>query len=72
MNNLREIAGQYGLSISSVYAAMAYYFDRREEIDLWIARDEAWVEAFRQHHPSRYIFRINIDIRLLLLVLLGK
>jgi uncharacterized protein (DUF433 family) len=49
---LVEIAGQYGLSVASVYAAMAYYFDHREEIDLRTVQEDAWVETFRQNHPS--------------------
>lgn len=50
---LVEIAGRYGLSLASVYAAMAYYFDHREDIDLRTAQEDAWVETLRQNHPSR-------------------
>ena len=28
-----EIATEYGLSLADVYAALAYYYDHREEID---------------------------------------
>jgi uncharacterized protein (DUF433 family) len=28
-----EIASEYGLSLADVYAALAYYYDHREEID---------------------------------------
>jgi len=50
--SLEEIAGRYRLSLASVYAAMAYYHDHRENIDRSIEEDEAFVEAFRQNNPS--------------------
>ena len=50
--SLEEIAGKYDLSLSAVYAAMAYYFDHRTEIDLSIEEDAAVAEAFRRNNPS--------------------
>ncbi len=47
-----EIAGEYGLSLSDVYAALAYYYDHREEIALAINADEEFVAALRKHTPS--------------------
>ncbi len=38
--SLIEIAGKYDLSIASVYAAMAYYFDHRNEIDQRTGEEE--------------------------------
>ena len=32
--SIEEIADQYQLSLSEVYAALTYYFDHQEEIDL--------------------------------------
>ena len=51
-HSLVEIAGQYELSMASVYAAMAYYFDHREEIDSRADEENGQVEALRQSHPS--------------------
>jgi uncharacterized protein (DUF433 family) len=51
--SLVEIAGKYDLSLASVYAAMAYYFDHRDEIDRRIAEEDELVEVLKQNHPSR-------------------
>ena len=44
--NADEIASEYDLSLADVYAALAYYFDHREEIDRTLAEDEAFVAEF--------------------------
>ena len=49
--SLLEIAGRYDLDPAAVYAAMAYYFDHRDEIDCSIKTDRAYAEAFRQNNP---------------------
>jgi uncharacterized protein (DUF433 family) len=51
--SLIEIAGKYDLSLASVYAAMAYYFDHRDEIDHRTAEENELVEVLKQNHPSR-------------------
>lgn len=51
--SLVEIAGKYDLPLSSVYAAMAYYFDHRDEIDRRIAEENRQVEFIEQNHPSQ-------------------
>ncbi|MCM2404909.1 DUF433 domain-containing protein [Anabaena sp. PCC 7938] len=51
--SLIEIAGKYDLSLASVYAAMAYYFDHRDEIDELAAQENEIVEMLKQNHPSR-------------------
>lgn len=48
-----EIATEYGLSLADIYAALAYYYDHREEIGRAIAGDEAFVAALRQGIPSK-------------------
>jgi uncharacterized protein (DUF433 family) len=48
-----EIAADYDLSLSSVYAALAYYYDNQDQIDQQIADDAAFAEAFRRQHPSK-------------------
>ena len=48
-----EIAAEYDLTLADVYAALAYYFDHREEIDARIAEDGAFVETLRASTPSK-------------------
>lgn len=48
-----EIATEYDLSLADVYAALAYYFDHRIEIERSIEEGEAFVEALRQKTPSK-------------------
>ncbi len=50
--SLEEIAGKYDLSLAAVYAAMAYYYDHRAEIDRSIEEEAAFAEAFHRHNPS--------------------
>lgn len=50
--SLEEIAGAYQLSLASVHAAMAYYYDHQEEIDRSIEEDKAFAEAFRKDNAS--------------------
>ena len=48
-----EIAAEYDLTLGDVHAALAYYFDHREEIDARITEDRAFAEALRARTPSR-------------------
>ena len=48
-----QIAAEYGLTLSDVHAALAYYFDHRAEIDRSIEEGQAFVEALRQRTPSK-------------------
>ena len=50
---LEEIAGTYDLPMASVYAAMAYYYDHKNEIDRSLDEEESLAEAFKQNNPSR-------------------
>ncbi|GAB4182677.1 MAG: DUF433 domain-containing protein [Coleofasciculaceae cyanobacterium] len=50
--SLEEIAGKYQLSLAAVHAAMAFYYDHREEIDQRTADAQAFAEAERIKHPS--------------------
>ena len=50
---LEEIAGTYDLPVAAVYAAMAYYYDHKDEIDQSLDEEEALAEAFKQNNPSR-------------------
>jgi uncharacterized protein (DUF433 family) len=47
-----EIAAEYDLTLADVYAALAYYFDHRDEIDARMTEDRAFAEALRAHTPS--------------------
>jgi uncharacterized protein (DUF433 family) len=47
-----EIVARHNLTPADAHAAMAYYFDHREEIDRSIAEDDALVEALRAETPS--------------------
>ena len=49
---LEEIAGTYALSLPAVYAAMAYYYEQKSEIDQSLDQEEAYAEAFRKNNPS--------------------
>ncbi len=47
-----EIATEYDLQLADVHAALAYYFDHREQLDAAIADADAWIEELRQKTPS--------------------
>jgi len=47
-----EIAAEYGLRLAEVYAALAYYFDHRTEIEQSIRDDEAFVVSLQQQSSS--------------------
>jgi uncharacterized protein (DUF433 family) len=46
--SLEEIALEFDLPQAAVYAAMAYYYDRQEEIDRHTAESEALVEEMKR------------------------
>jgi len=48
-----EIASEYDLTLADVHAALAYYFDHREDIDARIVEDRTFAEALRAQTPSR-------------------
>jgi uncharacterized protein (DUF433 family) len=50
--SVAEIAAEYNLSLASVHAALAYYFDNRAEIDRRTAEDEAYAAEMEKHYPS--------------------
>lgn len=41
------------LTFASIYAALAYYHDHREEINAELTADQAWYEEQRETQPSR-------------------
>ena len=52
-----EIATEYDLTLSDVYAGLAYYFDNRQAIDESIAKSHALVANLRKKNVSREIIR---------------
>lgn len=50
---LAAIAAEYDLSLAAVYAAMAYYYDHRDEIDAATEADNTFVAARAHATPSR-------------------
>ena len=48
-----EIAAEFDLSLADVYAALAYYYDHREEIDQSIKENKSFVEILRRKIPSK-------------------
>ena len=51
--NADEIASEYNLSLGEVYAALAYYFSHREDIDRSISESEAFVAEMKAKTPSK-------------------
>jgi len=48
-----EICEDYpSITLAQVHAALAYYFDHREEIEQQIRDDEAFAEQFIKDHPD--------------------
>ncbi len=54
-----EIAAEYDLTLAAIYAALAYYFDHRAEIDRAIEEGQAFAEALRQRVPSKLLQRLQ-------------
>jgi len=47
-----QIASEYDLSLADVYAALAYYFAHREQIDQSIEESRAFVEEMKEQTSS--------------------
>jgi len=57
-DSLEEIAQEYNLSLASVYAAIAYYYDNQEEIDRRREEGKAYAEKFREKNLSfKFLFK---------------
>ena len=55
-----EIAAEYNLTLSEVYAALAYYYDHRAEIDESIRSDKVFVEELRRVTPSKLPEKLHV------------
>ena len=47
-----EIATEYDLSLADVHAALAYYYDHKDDVDRRVAEGEAAAERMRAGAPS--------------------
>jgi len=54
-----EIAAEDKLSLPEIYAALAYYYEYKEEIDQSIKKDEAFVEELQRKIPSKISQKLN-------------
>lgn len=54
-----EIASNHGLSLADVYAALAYYYDHRRDIDEAILADESYVTELRSRTKSKLSGKIS-------------
>jgi uncharacterized protein (DUF433 family) len=49
-----EIVYQYpGITLADVHAALAYYFDNREEIEADFRKDQEWAKFAEANYPSQ-------------------
>jgi uncharacterized protein (DUF433 family) len=51
--NADEIGSEYDLSLEEIYAALAYYFSHREEIDRSISESEDFTAEMKKTTPSK-------------------
>lgn len=47
------------LSLSQVYAALAYYHDHREEIQAAVADERTWADEMKANHPSKLLAKLS-------------
>lgn len=48
----QDVADVYGLSLAEIYAALAFYYDHRGELDQQAAEDDARLAAYAQNDQS--------------------
>ena len=54
-----EIANDHNLTLAEVYAALAYYYDHREEIDHSIWKEDQLIAELKAQNPSLLAQRIR-------------
>ena len=57
-----KIAADYGLTLADVYAALAYYFDHRNEIDQSIEDGERFVKSLGVNAHSKLLEKLGMPI----------
>lgn len=63
--SLEEVAAEYELTLSEVYAAMSFYYDNKVAIDESIQASEAFADSLRPLYPSLLQEKIKVlkDVR---------
>jgi len=51
--SVEKIAEDYYLSLADVHAALAYYYDNKEEVDKSIVEGDKFVEEMKKQYPSK-------------------
>ena len=51
--SVEQIAADYSLNLADVHAALAYYYDHKEEVDISIKDGEKFVEEMKKKTPSK-------------------
>jgi uncharacterized protein (DUF433 family) len=50
-----SIASKYDLLLAEVYAALAYYYDHREQLEADLQTDDAFVAEMKKQYPSKWL-----------------
>ncbi len=50
-----SIASKYDLLLAEVYAALAYYYDHREQLEADLQADDAFVAEMKKQYPSKWL-----------------
>lgn len=58
-----QVADEFGLSLGEVHAALAYYYDHREEIDRDIAETDRRAEEMAKRYPHRWLAQETDNVR---------
>jgi len=56
-----QIASEYDLSLADVYAALAYYFAHRKEVDRSIEKSRAFIERMKTEQSSEQTEPVGED-----------
>ncbi|MEW6366617.1 MAG: DUF433 domain-containing protein [Acidobacteriota bacterium] len=56
---VEQIASEYDLTLADVHAALAYYFDHRDETDQRLREARAFAEEMRKRTPSKLSGRLG-------------
>jgi uncharacterized protein (DUF433 family) len=56
---VEELVTEFDLSLAQIHAALAYYYDHREEIDRRTAQETAMIEELAAQNPSPFQERLR-------------
>ena len=59
--SLEEVAAEYDLTLSEVYAAMSFYYDNKVAIDESIQASETFADSLRPLYPSLLQDKIKVN-----------